>query len=159
MKKAHAAGFTLIELLITVVIVGLLASLAAPMAELAIQRGKEKELRENLREIRAALDAYKQAADEGRIGVDRLASGYPPNLQILVEGVVDIRSPVKDRRIYFLRRLPRDPFAENGVPAEASWGKRSYSSPFDMPAEGEDVFDVYSLSQESGLNGIPYRQW
>jgi general secretion pathway protein G len=159
MRKARAAGFTLIELLITVVIVGLLASLAAPMAELAIQRSKEKELRENLREIRAALDAYKQAVDEGRVGVDRLASGYPPNLQTLVEGVVDIRSPVKDRRIYFLRRLPRDPFAENGIPAEATWGKRSYSSPFDMPAEGEDVFDVYSLSQESGLNGIPYRQW
>jgi general secretion pathway protein G len=159
MNQARAAGFTLIELLITVVIVGLLASLAVPMAELAIQRGKEKELRENLREIRAALDAYKLAVDEGRVGVDRLASGYPPNLQTLVDGVVDIRSPVKDRRIYFLRRLPRDPFAENGVPAEASWGKRSYSSPFDMPAEGEDVFDVYSLSQESGLNGIPYRQW
>jgi general secretion pathway protein G len=159
MNKARAAGFTLIELLVTVVIVGLLASVAAPMVELTIQRGKEKDLRENLREIRAALDAYKQAADEGRLGVDRLASGYPPNLQALVEGVVDIRSPVKDRRIYFLRRLPRDPFAENGVPADASWGKRSYSSPPDMPAEGEDVFDVYSLSPESGLNGIPYRQW
>lgn len=159
MNKARAAGFTLIELLVTVVIVGLLASVAAPMVELTIQRGKEKELRENLREIRAALDAYKQAADEGRLGVDRLASGYPPNLQALVEGVVDIRSPVKDRRIYFLRRLPRDPFADNGVPADASWGKRSYSSPPDMPAEGEDVFDVYSLSAESGLNGIPYRQW
>ncbi|MBI5786537.1 MAG: type II secretion system protein [Rhodocyclales bacterium] len=159
MNKARAAGFTLIELLVTVVIVGLLASVAAPIVELTIQRGKEKELRENLREIRAALDAYKQAADEGRLGVDRLASGYPPNLQALVEGVVDIRSPVKDRRIYFLRRLPRDPFAENGVPADASWGKRSYSSPPDMPAEGEDVFDVYSLSPESGLNGIPYRQW
>jgi general secretion pathway protein G len=158
-RPGAGAGFTLIELLVTVVIVGLLASVVAPMAELAIQRSKEKELRENLREIRAALDAYKQMYDDSRLGVDKMASGYPPTLQTLVDGVIDVRSPLKDRRIYFLRRLPRDPFAENGVPAEASWGKRSYSSPPDMPAEGEDVFDIYSLSKQTGLNGIAYREW
>jgi general secretion pathway protein G len=158
-RRGAGAGFTLVELLVTVVIVGLLASIAAPMAELTIQRGKEKELRENLREIRAALDAYKQAVDEGRVNADKMASGYPPTLQTLVDGVIDLRSPLKDRRLYFLRRLPRDPFAETGVPAEASWGKRSYSSPPDFPAEGEDVFDVFSLSPQTGLNGIPYRQW
>jgi general secretion pathway protein G len=160
MKQTPAArGFTLIELLVSVVIVGLLASVAVPMAELAVQRNKERDLRESLREIRTAIDAYKLAADEGRIAVDRLASGYPPSLQVLVEGVVDARSPVKDRRLYFLRRIPGDPFAEPAADPAASWAKRSYSSPPDSPSEGEDVFDVYSKSLETGLNGVPYRQW
>jgi general secretion pathway protein G len=158
-RARSAAGFTLIELLVTVVIVGLLASVAVPMAELTMQRSRERDLREALREIRSALDAYKQAAEQGRVNADRMASGYPPSLQVLVDGVIDLRDPLKDRRIYFLRRLPRDPFAEPGVPAEATWGKRAYSSPPDMPAEGEDVFDVYSLATATGLNGIPYRQW
>lgn len=158
-RTRPAAGFTLIELLVTVVIVGLLASITVPMAELTMQRSRERDLREALREIRGALDAYKQAAEQGRVNADRMASGYPPNLQVLVDGVIDLRDPLKDRRIYFLRRLPRDPFADQGVPAEATWGKRAYSSPPDMPAEGEDVFDVYSLSTATGLNGIPYRQW
>ena len=158
-RPAPIAGFTLIELLVTVVIVGLLASVAAPMAELAVQRNRERDLREALREIRSGLDAYKQASDEGRLGMERLGSGYPANLRLLVDGVADIRSPIKDRRIYFLRRIPRDPFADPAVPAEDTWGKRSYSSPPDSPAEGEDVFDVYSRSLETGLNGIPYRQW
>jgi general secretion pathway protein G len=159
--KRHAAGrgFSLVELLVAVVIVGLLASVAAPMVELSIQREKERELREALREIRSALDAYKEMADQGRFNVDKVTKGYPPTLQILVEGVIDLHSPVSDQRIYFLRRLPRDPFAIRAVPAEATWGKRSYNSPPDMPAEGENVFDVYSLSNETGLNGIPYRQW
>lgn len=158
-RPASTAGFTLIELLVTVVIVGLLASVAAPMAELAVQRSKERDLREALREIRSGLDAYKQASDEGRLGMDRLGSGYPANLRLLVDGVADIRSPIKDRRIYFLRRIPRDPFGDPAIPAEDTWGKRSYSSPPDSPTEGADVFDVYSLSLESGLNGVPYRQW
>lgn len=158
-RTRSAAGFTLIELLVTVVIVGLLASVAVPMVELTMQRSRERDLREALREIRGALDAYKQAAEQGRVNADKMASGYPPNLQILVDGVIDLRDPLKNRHIYFLRRLPRDPFAEPGLPAEATWGKRAYSSPPDMPAEGEDVFDVYSLSPETGLNGIPYRQW
>jgi general secretion pathway protein G len=158
-RPRPAGGFTLIELLVTVVIVGLLASVAVPMVELTMQRSRERDLREALREIRSALDAYKQAGDQGRISVDKMASGYPANLQVLVDGVVDLRSPLKDRRIYFLRRLPRDPFAQAGVPAEATWGKRAYSSPPDLPTEGEDVFDVYSLSTDTGLNGIPYRQW
>lgn len=159
MNIRRPAGFTLIELLVTVVIVGLLASVTVPLAELTMQRSRERDLREALREIRGALDAYKQAAEQGRVNADRMASGYPPSLQVLVDGVIDLRDPLKDRRIYFLRRLPRDPFAESGVPAEATWGKRAYSSPPDMPAEGEDVFDVYSLSAAIGLNGIPYRQW
>lgn len=151
-------GFTLIELLVTLVIIAILASVAMPLSALNQQRSKEAELRRNLREIRAALDSYKQAVDEGRIARSLDQSGYPPNLSVLVEGANDVKSPVA-RKIYFLRRIPRDPFADEGVAAESSWGKRSYASPPDAPHDGKDVYDVYSLSDKMGLNGIPYRQW
>ena len=95
---APARGFTLIELLVSVVVVGLLASVAVPMTELVVKRSKERDLREALREIRGAIDAYKHAADEGRIRTDRLASGYPPSLQVLVEGAVDASSPAREIR-------------------------------------------------------------
>jgi len=152
-------GFTLIELVITVAIVALLASVALPVTELAVQRTKEQELRRNLREIREAIDAYKQAADEGRIKKSIDESGYPKKLELLVEGVEDQKSPKKDK-IYFLRRLPRDPFGtEPDVSASATWGKRSYASPPDDPKEGDDVFDVYSVAPGKGINGQPYRDW
>jgi general secretion pathway protein G len=156
---AAARGFTLVELLVSVVIVGLLASVAVPMTELAVKRSNERDLREALREIRSAIDAYKQAVDEGRISTDRLASGYPPNLQILVEGAVDASSSSGGRRIYFLRRIARDPFAAGSIDPAASWAKRSYASAPDAPSEGEDVFDVHSQSGETGLNGIRYQEW
>ena len=153
-------GFTLIELVITVAIVGLLASIAMPMAEVAMQHSKERELRDALMQIRTAIDAYKQALDEGHMLADAQKSGYPPSLKALVEGVEDAKSANKDQKIYFLRRVPRDPFAaDSAVPPEASWGLRSYASPPDAPSEGPDVYDVYSLSTATGLNGIPYRQW
>jgi len=152
-------GFTLIEMLVTVAIVALLASVALPLAEVAVQRNKEQSLRQSLHEIRKAIDAYKQAVDEGRIVKAADESGYPPTLQILVEGVADSKSPVA-RKLYFLRRIPPDPLAENpSAHPEASWGKRSYESPHDAPKEGKDVFDVYSLSAGTGLNGVPYREW
>jgi general secretion pathway protein G len=152
-------GFTLIELIVTVVIVALLASGAAPLVELTVKRTREQELRSALREIRTAIDAYKLAVDQGRVLRTALQSGYPPTLAALVEGVPDARSPDK-RLIYFLRRLPPDPsFSDvNASPAD-TWGKRSYASPPDRPEEGEDVFDVYSLSDKTGLNGRPYRAW
>jgi general secretion pathway protein G len=145
-------GFTLIELLITVAILALLASTALPLAEMTLQRGKEQELRRALREIREAIDAYKRAADEGAIDKPADKSGYPPSLAVLVEGALDKRTP-KAAKIYFLRRVPADPVS--GEP----WGVRAYASPHDAPREGDDVFDVYSKSAASGLNGVPYREW
>lgn len=145
-------GFTLIELLITVTIVALLASIALPLAELAATRGKEQDLRRSLREIRTAIDAYKKASDDGVIERPADASGYPPSLSALVEGVPDKRKPDAPK-VYFLRKVPADPFVPEG------WGLRSYASPHDAPQPGKDVFDVYSLAPGTGLNGIPYRQW
>lgn len=153
-------GFTLIELVITVAIVSLLASMALPMAELVVQRSKEHEMRLALRQIRGALDAYRQAVDEGRVTHSVGQSGYPPGLKVLVEGVPDASSPDRKSRIYFLRRIPRDPtFNDPAKPDDETWGIRSYASSFDAPEEGEDVFDVYSLSPGVGLNGISYRNW
>jgi general secretion pathway protein G len=151
-------GFTLIELLVTVVIVAILASVAMPLSALSQQRAKEQELRQNLREIRTAIDAYKQAVDEGRIARSLDQSGYPPKLSVLANGVTDVKSPVS-KKIYFLRRVPKDPFAEGDVNGEPSWGSRSYDSAPDAPRAGKDVYDVYSLSDRTGLNGVPYREW
>ncbi len=152
-------GFTLIELVITVAIVGVLAWLAAPLIEVTAQRQKEAELRLALRQIRGAIDAYHQAVLDKKVQAPADASGYPPNLEVLVAGVPDITDPQR-RPIYFLRRLPRDPmYPDASVPAAETWGKRSYASTPDEPREGADVFDVYSLSDKVGLNGIPYREW
>jgi len=145
-------GFTLIELLITVAILALLASVALPLAEVTVQRGKEQELRRALREIREAIDAYKRAGDDGAIDKPVDKTGYPPSLAALVEGAVDKRDP-KGTRIYFLRRVPGDPLTHE------PWALRSYASPPDAPSSGDDVFDVHSKSDLSGLNGVPYRQW
>lgn len=152
-------GFTLIELLITVAIIATLASIALPLSEVAVQRSKETELRRALRHIRDALDDYKRAADEGRIRRAADESGYPPTLGALVEGAPDAKSPT-GATIYFLRRIPRDPtHPDETVPAEKTWRLRSYESPPDRPAPGKDVFDVYSMSEKVGLNGVPYREW
>ena len=157
MKRQRA--FTLIELVITVAIVGLLATVAMPLAELTVKRVREQELKVALREIRTALDAYKRAAEQGHIELEADATGYPPNLDVLVSGVEDATSPDK-RKIYFMRRLPRDPLYPDGSvsPAE-TWGLRSYASAADDPQPGDDVYDVHSLSNGKALDGSAYREW
>jgi general secretion pathway protein G len=152
-------GFTLIELVITVAIVAVLASVALPLNELIVQRAKEADLRRSLREIREAIDTYKQASDDGRITKRVGDTGYPKRLDDLVNGVEDQKDP-KKARIYFLRRLPRDPFATDAALTDAdTWGKRSYESPPDDPREGDDVFDVFTRSTLVGLNGRALREW
>ncbi len=153
-------GFTLIELMMTLAIIGLLATVALPMAELSVQHSKEQELRLALRQIREALDAYKQAVDDGRVTRSVEKSGYPASLQVLVDGESDIKNPGNNNQIYFLRRIPRDPMSTDpDITNEDTWGKRSYQSSADDPQEGDDVFDVYSLASGMGLNGVPYSKW
>lgn len=154
-----AGGFTLIELMITLAVLAVLAGVVVPVAQTALQRSKEQELRVALREMRAAIDLYKKAGDEGRIAKSLSDSGYPRNLNILVEGEEDLRDP-KHRKIYFLRRIPRDPMhPDAGVPAADTWDKRAYASPPENPQPGDDIYDVHSKSPGIGLDGVPYRKW
>lgn len=153
------AGFTLIELLVTLAILAALAATTVPLAAVQQQRQQEAELRRALHDIRSAIDAYKQASDEGRVPREAGASGYPTNLHVLVDGVEDSRSPTR-ARLYFLRRLPRDPFhpAADDHPAE-TWGLRAYASEPDDPQPGADVYDIFSRSNRMGLNGVPLKAW
>ena len=152
MKSPKTHGFTLVELLITAAIVSVLASIALPLAEVTMQRHREQDLRRSLREIREAIDAYKHAADDGIIERKADQSGYPPSLQALVDGAPDKRSPDAPK-VFFLRRVPKDPFNPE------KWGLRSYASTAADPREGDDVYDVYSLAEGTGMNGVPYREW
>ncbi|MCA3166071.1 MAG: type II secretion system protein [Burkholderiales bacterium] len=152
-------GFTFVELMVTLAIMAVLVTVATPLVQMSLQRQKERDLRFALTEIREALDAYKRATDQGRIPVRLGESGYPRNLNQLVEGVVDQRSPNR-KMIFFLRRIPADPMTDSSQARPAdTWGLRSYASPADNPSEGEDVFDVYSRSDKVGLNGVPYKDW
>jgi general secretion pathway protein G len=159
MHARSARGFSFIELLATLAILSALLLIAVPAARTVVQRQREAQLRTALATIRGGIDAYRKAAGEGRIALEADASGYPPDLTVLVAGVEDLSTPER-RKIYFLRRLPADPMQPDGArdPA-ASWGLRSYASPPDEPAAGEDVFDVYSTADGTGLNGIAYREW
>jgi general secretion pathway protein G len=148
MRRA-GAGYTLVELLVVMAVLGILAWVAMPLAEIALQRDRERELKRALWELRSAIDAYKQAADAGQVATG--PNGYPPTLDALVQGVSDGRGG----RRYFLRRLPVDPF----MPAGSGWGLRSYESPPDNPQPGADVYDVRSLSAKTSLGGTPLREW
>ena len=158
--KIRSTGFTVIELTATLAILSALALAALPLSELIVKRQKEQELRRALWEIRGAIDAYKRAAEEGKIVLGASDSGYPPSLDVLSNGVAAAPGRGTDRRLYFLRRVPRDPFfPDHEVPAAQTWGLRSYLSSPAEPRPGADVFDVYSLSTGVGLNRVPYRQW
>ena len=152
-------GFSLIELLAAAAILGLLATVAVPFVETAIKRQKEQALRIALRDIRQGIDAYKQAVVDKKIELSDVdASGYPATLTDLVAGAKNKKND--DKPLYFLRRVPRDPFnTDASTAAVDSWGLRSFASSDKNPAKGKDVFDVYSTSSGTGLNGVPYREW
>ncbi len=165
--KRRAAGFTLIELMVTSVLVGIVAMTAMPMVEVVSVKQREVELRQALRTIRGALDAYKAAADTGLLAKATGESGYPPSLEVLTQGLEIARArPAGNTdggaaaRLVFLRQLPRDPFHPDPlVPAAQTWSARSYASRPDDPHPGADVFDVASKSTRIALDGTPYSSW
>ncbi|MCA8113030.1 type II secretion system protein [Burkholderia cepacia] len=158
-RRRRARGFTLIEMMVALTLLALLATVALPLTDLARRRADETELRRALVVIRSALDAYKAAAGEGRIERSADASGYPPDLRTLVEGVEDKTSP-NGARLYFLRKIPADPMCEcDGKAPDEMWETRSYASDPASFSSGEDVFDIRSTNRKEGINGVPYNQW
>ncbi|WP_434745174.1 type II secretion system protein [Candidatus Pantoea rara] len=153
-------GFTLIEMMVTLAILATLAAAATPLIHRFHQQQQEAELRESLRTLRTAIDAWYQAGKDGKIEKKASESGYPPALKQLTEGAIDITNP-NGNRLYFLRRIPRDPMCDcPGRRAEDTWRLRaSTQPPGDFSGGGKDVFDVSSSSTGSGLNGVPYAQW
>jgi general secretion pathway protein G len=134
-------------------LMAILASVALPIAKFTAKRSKEADLRLSLRLMRNAIDEHKRYSDAGLIPVDLGTDGYPKELEVLVEGV-DLVGQV-DKKVKFLRRVPVDPMT-----GEAEWGLRSYQDEFDSTSwGGENVYDVYSLSEGVGLNEVPYAQW
>lgn len=160
---AHPApqrGFTLIELLVVMAILGVLAAAVMPLGETLLVAQKERELRRALLEIRSAIDAYKKVSDQNALaGASYLGSGYPPNLQALVEGLTDARPQAKGQLVYFLRAVPSDPFADPRLAPDKTWRLRSFASPADRPEPGVDVYDVHSTSPGIALDGSRYAQW
>jgi general secretion pathway protein G len=144
------AGLTLVELIVTVAILALLAGAAVPIARFNVKREKERELRYDLWQMRDSIDKYKDAADRGAFQIKVDSQGYPPDLETLVKGV-----DVQGKKVKFLRRIPVDPMT-----GKAEWGLRSMQDePNSQSFGGQSVFDVYSKSQGTGLNGTKYADW
>jgi general secretion pathway protein G len=143
-------GLTLVELIVTITIVAILASAAVPIARFQVKREKERELRRDLWELRDAIDHYKDAADKGAFQVKIDSVGYPPDLETMVNGV-----DVQTKKVRFLRRIPIDPMT-----GTAEWGLRSNQDDADSTSwGGQNVFDVYSKSPGTGLDGTKYSTW
>lgn len=155
----NARGFSLIELLVVLGVLGVMAALTMPLAEMTVQRERERELKRALWEIRDAIDAYKAARESGAIADAGTLSPYPASLRVLTQPIADARPGQSGKLLRFLRQVPRDPFADPALPAERTWGLRSYLSEANAPRAGEDVYDVFSTSERIGLNGVPLREW
>lgn len=159
--RQQILGVMYIELIVSLALLSIVAMTVVPMTYQFQQRQKETQLRQSLMQIREAIDAYKRASDQGRIKLALGDSGYPKSLDELRRGVEDLRSSTR-QKIYFLRILPIDPMQAQNVGdglQNTNWGLRSYLSDPDNPKEGIDIFDVYSLSPQIGLNGVAYRHW
>ena len=151
--KSKIGGFTLIEMVATMAIISILATGIIPLSQVVYKRTKELELRNNLRVIRTALDEYKKLVDQKIIPQGAADSGYPEALEILVTGV-DLQTQTGERK-KFLRRIPRDPITEDG-----EWGLRSYAdNPDSTIWGGQDVYDIYCLSDRQALDGTNYADW
>ncbi|HEX7086232.1 MAG TPA: prepilin-type N-terminal cleavage/methylation domain-containing protein [Vicinamibacterales bacterium] len=151
-------GFTFVEMLVVVALVAILAAAVMPLAKVSMQRAREAELRRALREIRTAIDRYKDAVDQGQIPATRVrpgSEGYPPDLETLVVGVEVTGEATSGRKLKFLRRIPIDPMT-----GEANWGLRSYEDrPDSKTWGGQNVYDVYSRSEGTALDGTKYQDW
>jgi general secretion pathway protein G len=155
-------GFTLVEILVTLALLAILAAAVMPLTKIAVKREKEIELRRSLRTLREALDAYKKLADEKKIEVEEDSEGYPPDLETLVKGI-EFKEQKADEKgqktgpktIKFLRRIPRDPMTDS-----IDWGLRSYQDELDSDVwGGENVYDVYTKSMGTALDGTKYKDW
>jgi general secretion pathway protein G len=157
LKANNHEGFTLIELLVALTLLALLVSAASAMLQMNAKRHKEQELKKSLWQMRDAIDAYKQAVDDGQIKKSLDESGYPSSLQVLVDGVENNLDP-KKRKLRFMRNIPRDPFTDDeNLSAEETWLKQSYDG--EEGAMTDDVYDVHSRSNQLGINQQPYREW
>jgi general secretion pathway protein G len=157
MGRKSAAGYTFIELIIVSTMILVLASAIMPLTKVTMQRTREAELRRSLREMRTAIDRFKDAADQGLIGTLDLKAGaenYPPDLQTLVDGVT-AANDATGRKLKFLRRVPVDPMTKG-----TQWGLRSYQDdPKSTRWGGQDVFDVHTTSEGTALDGTKYKDW
>ena len=153
-RRAHRqAGYSLAELVMVAAVMIILAATVLPVARYTHKRAREIELRTALREMRYAIDEHKRYSDAGLIPIELGTDGYPKELEVLVEGVPLVGQV--DKKVRFLRRIPRDPMTGG-----EEWGMRSYQDEPDSESwGGEDVYDVYSLSGGTGLNGVPYDEW
>jgi general secretion pathway protein G len=153
MRISGSRGFTLIELIVSIFIISILVGLALPLAKNSIRREKEFELRAALRDMRIAIDKYKDASDRGFIQMKVDTDGYPETLQVLVDGVQMVGQV--DKKLKFLRKIPVDPMTN-----KAEWGMLSYQDdPKSTSWGGQDVFNVYTKSEGTAFDGTKYKDW
>ena len=158
-QRRLSAGFTIIELLVVMAILGILSIAVMPLSEMLVTSQKERELKQALWEIRGAIDEYKKVATSVENNAPNNEVGYPPNLQILVDGIKHPKPDAGGRHVYFLRTLPRDPFADRALAADKTWRLRSFTSPAENPEPGAEVYDVHSSSDAIALDGSSYAKW
>ena len=152
LARRRQAGFTLAELVMVAALIALLATIVLPVAKFTVKRRKEAELHLALRQMRTAIDDYKRLSDQGMIPIKLGSEGYPPDLETLVEGVQLVGQDIKRK---FLRRIPVDPMT-----GTTEWGLRSYQDDWDSDSwGGENVYDVYSKSDATALDGTKYKDW